>query len=385
MTYPLTEAQKVLGQRAHDFAGEFLDPIVAELDRGLVFPKALVSELAAHDFLGLAAPEQSGVASAGFVSHIEVVQALSHSCPAIASIINSHALFAYAIAHWGSEAQKTQYLPALIKGEKLGAIGIQEEGATLGIGPGALLATRQGSGFTLNGTKAFVRNAGAADVYLVFATIRPDADNSRLTGFIVDSGTSGLTVGPRLETMGLKACPVADLNFKNVSVTEAGVMGAENCGSGIASQILSAGAVAEAAQTVGIARAAVSHAAEYARRRVQFRRPIARLQSIETLLAEIVADSHMAWLGVQHAARLVEDDAPFEPEAAMVKMFVGRLGSKMLADAIQIEGGMGICETVPKHIPGPLPLARMFRDIAGTTLLDGPDDFPDKLVAARVA
>jgi alkylation response protein AidB-like acyl-CoA dehydrogenase len=385
MTYHLTEAQKALGQRARDFADQYFEPILADLDRGSVFPKALVGQLAADGFLGLVLPEQSGVAGAGFVGHIEVVQALSRSCPAIASVINNHALCAYAIAHWGSEAQKKQYLPALVKGEKLGAIGIQEEGPTLGIGPDALLATRQGNGFTLNGTKTFVRNAGAADVYLVFAIIRPDADNTRLTGFIVDAGTSGLIVGPRLETMGLKACPVAHLSFKNVAVTEASVMGNENSGSGIATQILSVSGVAEAAQTVGIAKAAVSHAAAYARHRVQFHHPIASLQAIQTLLAEIVADSHIGWLGVQHAARLIEDEAPFEPEAAMVKMFLGRFGSKMLVDAIQIEGGMGICEVVPKHIKGPLPLARMFRDIAGTTLLDAPDDFPDKLIAAGIA
>jgi len=143
--------------------------------------------------------------------------------------------------------------------------------------------------------------------------------------------------------------------------------------------------VAEAAQTVGIARAAVSHAVEYAKHRVQFRHPIARLQAIQTLLAETVTDSHMAWLGIRHAAQLIEDGAPFEAEAAMVKLFLGRFGSKMLIDAIQIEGGMGICEVVPKHISGPLPLARMFRDIAGTTLLDAPDDFPDKVVAAAVS
>jgi alkylation response protein AidB-like acyl-CoA dehydrogenase len=385
MTYPLTDAQQALGQRAHDFADAYLEPILAELDRGLVFPKALVAQLGTDDFLGLLLPEQSGVSGAGFISHIEVVQALSQSCPAIASIMNNHALFAYAIAHWGSDAQKTQYLPALAKGEKLGAIAIQEQGPTLGIGADALLATRQGSGFTLNGTKAFVRNAGAADVYLVFATIRPDADNTRLTGFIVDAGTSGLTVGPRLETMGLKACPVADVSFKNVSVTEAGVMGTENSGSGVATQILSVSAVAEAAQTVGIARAAASHAAEHAKKRVQFRHPIARLQAIQTLLAEIATDSHFAWLGVQHAARLIEHDAPFEPEAAMVKVFASRFGSKMLIDAIQIEGGMGISEVVPKHVSGSLPLARMFRDIAGTTLLDAPDDFPDKLIAESIA
>jgi len=385
MTYYLTRAQEALGQRAHAFADEFLEPIAAELDRGLVFPKALIGPLAAQDFLGLAAPAQSSVEGAGFIGHIEVIQALSRSSAGVASIVNNHALAVYAIAYWGSEAQKKQYLPALIKGEKLGAVAIAETGPTLGIGPDALLATRQGSGLVLNGSKTFVRNAGAADVYLVFGIIRPEPDNTRLTCFIVEAGTSGLSVWPRLVTMGLKACPVAHLSFKNVAVTEAGVMGSENNASGIASQILSVSAVASGAQTVGIARAAAEHAAAYAKHRVQFRHPIARLQAIQTLLAEMVSDSHLAWLGVQHAARLIQDSAPFEPEAAMVKLFLGRFGSKMLVDAIQIEGGMGICEVVPKHIAGSLPLARMFRDIAGTTLLDAPDDFPDKIIAAGIA
>jgi alkylation response protein AidB-like acyl-CoA dehydrogenase len=385
MTYPLTEAQSAIAQRAHEFADGYLEPIAIDLDRGVVFPKALVAQLAADKFLGLVLPEQSGVTGAGFVSHIELVQALSQSSAGVASIANSHALFAYALAHWGSEAQKTKYLPALAKGEKLGAVAIMENGPGPGLGPSPLLATREAGGYRLDGVKTFVRNAGAADVYLVLATIQWADDGNGLTGFIVEAGASGLTVGPRLETMGLKACPVAHLDFSKVFVAEADVMGTENCGSVIATQLLSVGSVAEAAQTVGIARAAVKHAADYASHRVQFRHPIARLQAIQTMLAEIVTDSHMAWLGVQHAARLIEEEAPFEPEAAMVKAFVGRIGSKMLVDAIQIEGGMGISEVVPKHISGSYPLARMFRDIAGTTLLDAPADFPDELIAANVA
>jgi len=379
VTYQLTEAEKILGARAYAFAEEFLEPIAAELDRGVVFPKALMEQLAAGGFLGLEAP------GAGFVGHIEVVQALSRSCAAIASVINTHAVFAYAIAHWGSEAQKAQYLPLLSKGEKLGACAIQESGPVVGAGPDAVVATRHGGGFVLNGTKTFVRNAGAADVYLVFASIAADAGGTGLTGFIVDAAAGGLTVGPRLETMGLRACPVAHVSFKDVMVAEPGVIGGVNCGAVIAAQLLSVSSVGEAAQTVGIAKAAVAHAAEYARHRVQFRHPIAGLQAIQTLLAEIATDSHMAWLGVRHAARLIENDSPFEPEAAMVKAFAGRCGSKMLIDAVQVEGGMGISEVAPKGIPWSLPLARMFRDIAGTTLLDAPDDFPDRLIAAGIA
>jgi alkylation response protein AidB-like acyl-CoA dehydrogenase len=385
MTYPLTDAQSAIAQRAHEFADGYLEPIAIDLDRGQLFPKALIGQLGTDKFLGLVLPEQSGAAGAGFIGHVEMIQALSQSSAGVASIVNCHALFAYALAHWGSAAQKSKYLLALAKGEKLGAVAILESGPAPGGGPDALIAKRETGGYRLDGVKTFVRNAGVADVYLVFATIQAADDGNGLTGFIVEAGASGLTVGQRLETMGLRACPVAHLNFSKASVAGADVMGTANCGSVIASQLLSVSSVAEAAQTVGIARAAVKHAAEYAKHRVQFRHPIARLQAIQTLLAETATDAHMAWLGVRHAARLIEAEAPFEPEAAMVKAYVGRFGSKMLIDAVQIEGGMGVSEVVPKHIAGSYPLARLFRDIAGTTLLDAPADFPDAIIAANVA
>jgi alkylation response protein AidB-like acyl-CoA dehydrogenase len=379
----LTQAQQALAARARDFAAASLDPAAAELDRGDDFPRALIADLAKQGFLGLAVPQQSALPGAGFVSHIEVLQALSRSCPAVAGIVSNHALLAYALAHWGSDAQQKQYLPALASGKKLGAIAVQEAGPVIGTGETAMIATASGEGYRLNGTKTFVRNAGAADLYLVFAAIQPDGNG--LTGFIIDAKASGLTVGTRLQTMGLRACPVAHITCQNVMVDAADVIGTANCGAVIAAQLLAAGAVAEAAQTVGIAKAAVAHAADYARHRVQFHHPIASLQAIQTMLAGIVTDSHLAWLGVQEAARLIEDDAPFEAEAAMLRMFLGRFGSNMLSEAIQVEGGMGICEVVPKHIKFTLPLARMFRDIAGTTLADAPYDFPDRLIAAALA
>jgi alkylation response protein AidB-like acyl-CoA dehydrogenase len=385
MSAPLTEAQQVLCKRAHDFADEFLEPIAADLDVSGVFPKALIGQLAKQDLLGLVVPKQAAESGAGFIAHVEVVQALSQSCAAVASIINGHALVSYAIGHWGNEAQQREHLPALAKGDKIGAIAIQEDGLVPGVGATALTAMRHGGGFMLNGTKTFVRNAGSADIYLVFATIEPAADSNGLTGFIVPAGAGGLTVGPRLATMGLKACPVAHLSFSNVAVTEADILGGVNGGSVIANQILSVGAVAEGAQTIGIAKAALRHANDYAGKRVQFHHPIGRLQAIQTMLADIATDCHLGWLGVQHAARLIDLDSPFEAEAAMVKTFLGRFGSKMLTDAIQIEGGMGISESVPKHVKLSLPLARMFRDIAGTTLLDAPDDYPEKLIAAVIA
>lgn len=376
MDFQLTEEQRLIEQSAHDFAKEYLDPVAGQLDHTGEFPKGVVKELANHDFLGLLLPAEVGGAGAGFVSYVAAIESLSRSCAAVVTIINNHAMASYAIQNWGSEAQKEKYVRALVKGETVGAVAINEHGPTPGLGPDALIATRKDGGYVLKGTKAYVRNAGEAGVYVVFAVTDP-AEPKTLTAFVVDASASGLKVGEKLSTMGLKGCPVADLVFENVVVPETAVLGTVKAGSEIAARTLALASVAEAAQTVGIGQAAVEHAAAFAKQRVQFGKPIASLQAIQTLLAEAATDCHLARLGLRSAAQLIEDGQPFEAEAAMVKSFLARLGSKILVDSVQVEGGLGFSEAMP--------LPRMFRDIAGTTLLDTPADFPDQVIAASIA
>jgi butyryl-CoA dehydrogenase len=376
MNFELTEEQQLIGQSARDFAKEFLEPIAIEVDHTGNFPKQTVQGLADHDFLGLLLPSDVGGAEAGFVSYVEVIEQLSRVLPAVASIMNNHVIAAYAIEKFGNAAQKKEYLPAMAKGETLGALAIYEDGPTPGVGDNALVATKQADGYVLNGKKTYVRNAGQAGVYVVFATTDATLGAKALTAFLVKAGTAGVAIGPRVETMGLKGCPVADITFANVVVAESALLGEVNQGSAIASQALSVFSVAEAAQTVGIGQAAVEHAAAYAKGRVQFGKPISTLQAIQTLLGEVATDCHLSRLGVRNAAWLIEEGKPFETEAAMIKSFLVRLGSKMLLDTCQVEGGFGYSEFMP--------LPRLFRDIAGTNLLDAPADFPDKVIAASL-
>jgi butyryl-CoA dehydrogenase len=377
MNFELTEEQQLIGQSARDFAKEYLEPIAVELDHSGTFPKAAVKALAKHDFLGLLLPSEVGGAEAGFVSYVEVIENLSRYSAAVASIVNNHTIAAYTIQNWGTAEQKKQYLPGMAKGEVLGGFAIYEHGPTPGVGPDALVAIKHDEGYVLNGKKAFVRNAGEAGVYVVFATTDPALGAKALTAFIVKADTIGIKIGEKLETMGLKGCPVADITFENVVLPETALLGAVNEGAAISAKALAVVSVAEAAQTVGIGQAAVEHAAAYAKQRVQFGKPVATLQAIQTLLAEVATDCHLARLGLQNAAALIEEGKPFEVEAAMVKSFLVRLGSKMLLDTCQVEGGFGYSEFMP--------LPRMFRDIAGTNLLDAPGDFPEKLIAASIA
>ncbi len=377
MIFELTEEQALIGQSAREFAKEYLEPIAVELDHTGEFPKEVVKGLAKHDFLGLLLPGDVGGAGAGFVSYVEVIEALSRTSAAVASIMNNHTLAAYVIENWGTAEQKKQYLPGMAKGDTLGTLAIYEHGPTPGVGPDALVATKTDGAYVLNGKKAFVRNAGEAGLYVVFATLDAAAGPKALTAFLMKAGTAGIKIGEKLETMGLKGCPVADITFENVVLPESALLGSVNEGAAIVAKVLAVASVAEAAQTVGIGQAAVEHAAAYAKQRIQFGKPIAVLQAIQTLLAETATDCHLARLGLRNAAQLIEEGKPFEVEAAMVKSFLARLGSKMLIDTVQVEGGFGYSESMP--------LPRLFRDIAGTNLLDAPGDFPEKIIAASIA
>jgi acyl-CoA dehydrogenase len=376
MNLELSEDQQLIEQSARDFAKEFLDPIQVRLDQTGEFPSDIVKELASHDFLGLHLPADVGGADAGWVSYVAVIEALSRSCAAVASIMNNQAIVSYAIHRWGTQTQIKQYLPALIKGETVGAFALCEHGPTPGIGSGAVVATKKDAGYVLNGMKAFVRNAGVSGLYLVFA-VTDAADPKALTAFLVDANVKGLKVGERYTTMGLRGCPVADVIFDNVAVGDAAVVGAVKGAREIVTQTLALLSLAEAAQTVGIGQAAVEHAAVYSKQRVQFGKPIGTFQAVQTLLAEVASDCHLARLGLRFAAQLIEDGKPFEADAAKLRSFLVRFGSKMLVDSCQVEGGMGYSEAMP--------LPRMFRDIAGTTLLDAPADFPEEVVAASIA
>ncbi|QTF08990.1 hypothetical protein HC231_14545 [Brenneria izadpanahii] len=196
MNFELNEEQRLIGQSAREFAKEYLDPIAAELDHGGEYPKEIIDRLAGYDFLGLLLPETAGGANAGAVAYIEVIEGISESCAAVATILNNHTLGALAIAEWGSETQKGDYLPPLAKGERLATPAIYENGPAPGIGADALLASRQGGNYVLNGVKTFVRNAGVADLYVVFATLEPAADKKAFSVFLVDGRTPGLKVGP---------------------------------------------------------------------------------------------------------------------------------------------------------------------------------------------
>jgi butyryl-CoA dehydrogenase len=374
MSYLLTEDQQLIQKNARDFAKQYLEPMAVQLDKTGEFPAEVVKKLASHDFLGWFLPAEFGGAEVGYVSYALGVEELSRASAAVASIVVNHSSAAYAINRWGTAEQKKKYLPALAKGEKLGAVAMSEPGPSVGQGPEAVIATQQDGGYVLNGCKCYVANAGVADLYVVFGCTDPAAGATSLTAFLVSAKAAGLEVGAKKSTMGLRARPTADVVFRNVA---AEVLGTVNAGTPIAAELLAALAVAEAAQTVGVVGFAVEHAAKYAQQRVQFGRPISAFQAIQTILAEVSTNCYVARLAVYDAAALIEQGKPFTTEAAMVKLFAQRLGINSLVETLQIEGGYGYSEEMF--------MAKLFRDVSGTTILESPLEFPEQVIAASIA
>jgi Acyl-CoA dehydrogenases len=377
MVYPLTEEQGLIQQTAREFTREYVAPLAPELDKTSCHPAGLIEQLAAHDFLGLFLPAEFGGAAADYLSYILTVEELAKGSGAVAAILISHAsLAAYAINRWGTEAQKQSFLPGMCQGKKLGAFALSEPGAAPGAGPEKVIATKEGAAYALNGKKCYVANGGVAGVYIVFALTNPEAGVKGLSAFIVDGEASGLSVTRTIGKMGLRGCQSAELVFADVKVPVANLLGVEGDGWSIAAETLAAASVAEGALTVGIAQAAMEDAAEYAKQRIQFGRPIAKFPAIQVMLAEMATNIHLTRLAVHDAAGLIDRDQPFAGEAAMIKLFAGRIGKSALIDVIQIEGGYGYSQE--------LVASRLFRDVKGAVVLDSSADFPEKIIAAEL-
>lgn len=375
MSYALTEEQELIQQTAQEFTQEYVKPIATEIDNTSEHPAEIVEQMAAHDFLGLYLPEEFGGAEAGYLSYVLIVEEISKVSGAVASILVNHAsLAAYSINCFGTTGQKEAYLPALCSGEKLGAFALSEPGAAPGVGAQKVVATKDGDHYVLNGHKCYIDNGGIADVYVVFALTNPEVGVKSMSAFIVDASTAGLTVSRTIGKMGLRGCQSAELVFENVIVPAANLLGAEGVGMKIAQEVQLVANVAEGAQIVGIAQAAMDDAVEYGKQRIQFGRPIATFPAIQTMLAEMATNIYAARLAVYDAANLIEKGENFTKEAAMVKLLTKRIGESALIDVIQIEGGYGYSQEMVA--------SRYFRDIKGVVINNSSAEFPEKIIAS---
>ncbi|MHB1862110.1 MAG: acyl-CoA dehydrogenase family protein [Gemmatimonadaceae bacterium] len=375
---PLTEGQREIQKMARDFARAELAPHSAAWDRDAYFEPSLVPRMGALGFLGMMIPEQYdglGLDTLTYLLALEEIAAVDASVAVMMSVHNS--LPTQMLLRWGSEEQKQRYLRPMARGEMLGAFALSEPDAGSDAASLRTQAQRDGDHWVLNGTKAWVSSGTKGDVILAMARTDSAGDRRGARGistFIVTPDMPGFRMGKKEDKMGLRASPTVQLAFDNLRVPAANLLGEPGSGFLYAMQSLDNGRLGIAAQSVGIARAALEYSAAYAAERRQFGKPIKEFQAIQFKLADM-ATRVSAARALLHAAATAKDrGAPVTQFSSMAKLMASESAMWVTTQAVQIFGGYGYVKEYP--------VERLFRDAKVTEIYEGTSEI-QRIVIAR--
>ena len=377
MDFELTDEQELIREAVREFAEAEVAPIAAELDRDHRFPHELLPKMADLNLMGMPFPEKVGGAGADEVSYVIAVEELSRACASTGVILSAHtSLATWPIYKFGTPAQHERYLHDMASGRRLGAFALTEPAAGTDAGAGTCTALLSGDEYILNGSKIFITNAPFAEVYIVFAKTDPAKGTRGMSAFIVEKDTPGFSVGEAEHKLGIRGSSTPPLYFADCHIPKDALLDGEGYGFKVAMQTLDGGRIGIAAQALGIAQAALDASVAYAKERVQFGKPIADLQAIQWMIADMATEIDAARLLVYRAASCIDNDRPYSTEGAMAKLFASEVATRVAGKAIQIHGGYGYTESYP--------VERNYRDAKITEIYEGTSEV-QRMVIARSA
>jgi butyryl-CoA dehydrogenase len=364
MAYVLTEEQRLIQTMARDFAHNELIPTAAERDRTKEFPRENLKQMGELGFLGMMIPEQYGGVGLDAVSYVCALSEIAYGCASTAVVMSVHnSVCCEPIVAWGTEDVKQRFLPRLATGEILGSFALTEPHA--GSDPVAqrTTAVKDGPEWILNGTKQFITTGANSGVTVVTAVTDREKRHGGVTAFLVEKGTPGFNVGKAEEKMGLRASDTVQLVFEDCRVPDENILGGEGMGFRIAMTALDSGRIGIAAQSVGVAQAALDMAVSYAREREAFGKPIAMHQGLRFMMADMATEIEAARLLMFNAASMKDRGEHFTAQASMAKLYSSEMVNRVVSRALQIHGGYGYCQDFP--------IERLYRDARVFTIYEG--------------
>ncbi|OLP66821.1 Acyl-CoA dehydrogenase [Bacillus pumilus] len=330
----LTEKQRLWREQVAKFAQHQVFPEVEAMEQGQ-FPRALLAEMGRKGFLGIPIPATYQGLGADFTTYIIAIHELSKVSATIGVIVSVHtSVVTMPILAFGTNQQKTSYVPLLASGQKLGAFCLTEPTAGSDASSILLRAERADEYYVLNGTKIFITSGGEADLYLVFAVTDPASTKKNISAFIVEEDTPGFTIGKDEKKMGLHGSKTVTLHFDGVRIPKEQLLGEEGEGFHIAMSSLNAGRIGIAAQSLGIAEAAFNETVTY------FKRNPAGLEST-IRLGDMATKWEAAKLLVYQAASYKQANRPVTKEASMAKLFASKTAVEISTEAIHLLGMAG--------------------------------------------
>jgi alkylation response protein AidB-like acyl-CoA dehydrogenase len=357
-----TEESVALMEMVEDVANGSLAPRVVADEAASQFPRDLIASLGELGLLSLPFEEKYGGGAQPYEVVLQSLEEIARAWLSLGISVSVHYLSCFAVATYGTDEQREQWLPDMIGGTKLGAYCLSESHSGSDAAALTTRATEVEGGFRVSGTKAWITHGGRADFYSTM--VRTSDDRARgISCLLVDAGSEGLGSAPPERKMGATASPTAQVIFDDVFVPGDRLVGPLGGGFPIALAALDAGRLGIAACAVGLAQAALDAAVAYAGERIQFGRPIAQFQGLSFMLADMATAVSGARALYLDAARLKDAGLPYGTHAAMAKLAATDAAMKVTTDAIQVFGGAGYTADFP--------VERYFREAKVLQIVEG--------------
>lgn len=372
----LADDERLFRDTVYAFADREIRPLVRRMDEEAAIPRAIVDRLFELGIMGIEIPEDLGGSGASFFHAVLAVEALSQVDPAVAVLVDvQNTLVINALRRWGSDALQRMYLPRLASGA-IGAYALSE--AASGSDAFALQtrAANTGDGFALTGRKLWTTSALEAEIFIVFATVDPDAGYRGITAFVVERGSAGFTVGRKEDKLGIRASSTCELILEDCPVPRSQVLGEVGKGYKTAIETLNEGRIGIGAQMVGLAQGALDYAIAYTRERRQFGRAVAEFQGVQFQLARAAMEVEAARLLVYNAARLRDAGARFVKEAAMCKLMASEVAERVASLAVNLYGGYGFVKDYP--------VEKLYRDAKIGQIYEGTSNLQLQTIARQI-
>nr|WP_295560051.1 acyl-CoA dehydrogenase family protein [uncultured Sphingomonas sp.] len=371
----LTDDQIAIRDMVRAFAQERLRPASAGFEAAGGYPPDLFRQLGDLGLMGMTAPADVGGAGTDYVSYALALIELAAADGALSTIVSiQNSIMVSGLLKDGSEAQQARWLPRLVSGDAIGAFALTESDAGSDAAAIRTTATRIDGGWRLNGAKQFITSGRIAGVAMVIAVTDPAAGRKGMSAFLVPTDTPGYVVDKVEHKLGQAASDTCALRFVDCDVPADALLGEEGRGYAIALANLEAGRIGIAAQSVGMAQAALDIAVAYARDRRSFGKPIIDHQAVGFRLADLATQLEAARQLVLHAAALKDAGEPALTAASMAKLFASEAAERIVSGAIQTLGGYGYLEEFG--------LARIYRDVRVCQIYEGTSDI-QRMVIAR--
>lgn len=380
MDFSLNEEQIAIRDTCREFAEQEIRPIAEKIDATGEFPYDIIRKMGELGLLGLPFPEEYGGAGADFLSYCLAIEEISRGDTSIGITMEAHtSLGATPFYLFGSEQQRQQFLPKLTSGEQLWSFGLTEPEAGSDSGGTQTRAVLRDGQWHINGSKAFITNAGtemSGGVTITAVTgTRPDG-RKEITNIIVPKRTPGYVIGKAYKKMGWRASDTRPLSFEDCAVPEGDILGQRGDGFKQFMRILDSGRIAIAALSVGLAQACLDASLSYAKERKQFGQPISKFQAVQFKLADMDTEIELARLMYYKAAWLLMQGKPYTREASMAKLFASETAKRAADQAVQIHGGYGFMDEYP--------VSRYWRNVKVNEIGEGTSEVQRMVIAKQL-